>query len=113
MAAVYMGQTRVVPLQNVAYDMSPRINYLLTVKCPQTPESTLSRPNPLLETVCWAKGGERRGLEERGATRAPHLWPTSTGHPGTQMLCNCGRDRRIDPAWRESKEGRRSRGLAG
>lgn len=62
MAAAYTGQTRVVPLQNVAYDMSQRINYVLTVKCPQSQESTRVRRS-LGRTLHWER---RVGLKERG-----------------------------------------------
>lgn len=55
MAATDTGQTRVVPLQNVAYDMSQQINYLLTVKSP--PKTELKKPQRLYahvaESLCF------------------------------------------------------------
>lgn len=51
--------------------------------------------------------GEMERALQRRIIPTLHLYPTSTGHSGTQKRCNCGRDGGMDPAWREESRERR------
>lgn len=106
MAATDTGQTSVVPLQNVAYDMSQQINYLLTVKSP--PKTELKEPQrlyahvaePLCVNVIFLPE-KRKGSIAAGDTGTPSLADINRSSRDTNALQLWAS--RMDPAWREER----------
>lgn len=108
MAATDTGQTRVVPLQNVAYDMSQQINYLLTVKSP--PKTELKKPQRLYahvaESLCFNVilfflPEKIKGSIAEGDTGTPSLADINRSSRDTNALQLWAS--RMDPAWREER----------
>lgn len=93
MEATATGQTRVVPLQNVAYNMSQRINYVLTVKFPPKEDSgirtcyALTWTNHSVFTLsCCSHRGQKGSIVAEGDTDAPSLADINRSSRDTNAL---------------------------
>lgn len=96
MEATATGQTRVVPLQNVAYDMSQRINHVLTVEFPPKRDSgirtcyALTRTNHSVLTLSCSHRGQKGVYRSGGGHRCPIFSRHQQVIPGHKCAATVG-----------------------
>lgn len=120
MAATDTGQTRVVPLQNVAYGMSQRINYLLTIKSP--PKTELGEVHRAARSLGWICVNGVSFLSFFNQRRKRSIAEDDSGTPSLADINRSSRDTNALQLWarqtnvsgmaKEERRGEESRGLA-